>query len=238
MLEVTMKFAGIDGCRGGWFAVVLDKNQNWQTILAKNIEELWPLIADVERALIDIPIGLPAIGERECDLLARKMLGRRASSIFLTPVRPAVYAESYAQACQINQRLSGKKISLQSWNICPKIREVDQFLQRYPSVKNDLVESHPELLFKSLDATNNILVSKKSKAGFVRRIFLLQKHLPSVGQIVENMLHSFSRNELAKDDILDALVLALVAGTSLRRWRTFHPESPTDAIGNPMQIVY
>lgn len=36
---------------------------------------------------VDIPIGLPELGPRSCDLEACRRLDRAASSVFLTPVR-------------------------------------------------------------------------------------------------------------------------------------------------------
>ncbi len=36
--------------------------------------------------------------------------------------------ESYEKACEVNEKLTGKRISKQAWNIIPKIRDVDSFL--------------------------------------------------------------------------------------------------------------
>jgi predicted RNase H-like nuclease len=67
-------------------------------------------------------------GERLSDLGARRILKARKSSIFPVPCREAVYMESYEKACEVNEKLTGKRISKQAWNIIPKIRDVDSFL--------------------------------------------------------------------------------------------------------------
>lgn len=65
---------------------------------------------------VDMPIGLPASGRRACDALARAMLGPRRSSVFPVPVRSALAATSFAEVTGL---------SIQGWNLVPKIREVD-----------------------------------------------------------------------------------------------------------------
>jgi predicted RNase H-like nuclease len=92
--------------------------------LIKKYEQIEPLI------LIDIPIGLKngGKGERLPDLGARRILKARKSSIFPIPCREAVYMESYKKACEVNEKLTGKRISKQAWNIVSKIRDVNNFL--------------------------------------------------------------------------------------------------------------
>lgn len=132
-------FVGVDGCSAGWFAVFLateaEKNCEWGIglftkfqfridFLIKKYEQIEPLI------LIDIPIGLKngGKGERLPDLGARRILKARKSSIFPIPCREAVYMESYKKACEVNEKLTGKRISKQAWNIVSKIRDVNNFL--------------------------------------------------------------------------------------------------------------
>lgn len=98
-------------------------------------EQIDPLI------LIDIPIGLKngVHGERLSDLGARRILKARKSSIFPIPCREAVYVGSYTKACEVNEKITGKRISKQAWNIVPKIRDVDSFLveNKFFSEKNN-----------------------------------------------------------------------------------------------------
>jgi predicted RNase H-like nuclease len=107
-------YLGVDGCQSGWFIVQLSKSNTWNTALAQHSDELAKHIDASKLTLIDIPIGLlHADGsQRECDQLARKALGMpRAASVFSVLARPAVYANSYSQACRLNYRLLGKKLS-------------------------------------------------------------------------------------------------------------------------------
>ena len=118
--------------------------------------------------LIDIPIGLKAGGktERRCDPQARKLLGPRRSSVFPAPCRQAIYASSYQEACDVNQRLTGKRLSVENWNIIPKIREVDCLLSDDTSARGHIREIHPELCFLGIGGSSNA-TRQKTKRGIV-----------------------------------------------------------------------
>ena len=114
-------FVGVDGCSAGWFTVFLvtenEKDCRWKVGLFPKISSLIDFLnKEYEQAeflvLIDIPIGLKAggSGERLSDLGGRRILKARKSSIFPVPCREAVYAESYEKACEINEKLTGKRI--------------------------------------------------------------------------------------------------------------------------------
>ena len=129
---------GIDGCKYGW-CVAHGEIDSVQLILIKQIEEVRDLIKRYTTALIDMPMGLPDSDHpRSVEMQARKMLPHRASSIFQTPCRKAVYARDYKQALQHHRDYAGKGISIQSWHICPKIKEVDIFLRDHPTFVNIL----------------------------------------------------------------------------------------------------
>ena len=63
------------------------------------------IISDANSVLIDIPIGLLDKGpdERSCDKAARKLLGKRASSVFPAPARQALDASDYQAALAVNR---------------------------------------------------------------------------------------------------------------------------------------
>ena len=121
--------------------------------------------------------------------------------MFNCPTRKAVYAETYQEACDINEKKTGKRISKQAWNITPKIREADKIAQ-----KLNLRESHPEVFFKELDS-ESVENSKNSEEGFQDRREVLEKFGDT------SPINDFSRKSASKDDIIDAMVLAL--GTKL-----------------------
>ena len=79
----TRTFIGIDGCRAGWFCVILDGAGHWSFRLAPDARAVGELAVAAAGALIDIPVGLPDSGPegRLCDREARRLLGPgRASS--------------------------------------------------------------------------------------------------------------------------------------------------------------
>ena len=153
-----MRALGIDGCRAGW-AVALEvegvlKVRVFET-LAQMIEE-----TGATRVVIDMPIGLPEHQDREVESLARARLGSRKASVFNVPVRSAVYAPTFEAACALNFEAKGKKISLQSWYLCPKIKELDGLLRHDESLRLRVFEGHPELAFAVLNGSP-MLASKK-----------------------------------------------------------------------------
>lgn len=79
-VEERMKHVGVDGCRGGWFAVTRNSAGLYWAVFP-TIDELAPAFPDAHRILIDIPIGLPWADApiRPCDSLARKALRPSAS---------------------------------------------------------------------------------------------------------------------------------------------------------------
>ena len=130
-----MTYVGIDGCKAGWFAVIISGPRSWAFSVYDNIIQLWNELKDAELLLIDIPIGLRESGEagRTCDIMAGKMLGRpRASSVFPTPVRQALEFTDYESASEMNYLITGKYLSIFTWHIMPKIRRVDPFLRLNP----------------------------------------------------------------------------------------------------------
>lgn len=128
-MSVHRKYAGIDGCKDGWFCVFLDEADNWSFSVFPDADTLAENLFDVRVALIDIPIGLTDFppGDRQCDLAARKLLGgKRACSVFPAPARQTLSARDYEEAPKINRAFVGKGLSQQAWAIVPKIREIDR----------------------------------------------------------------------------------------------------------------
>lgn len=66
------------------------------------IENIMKLYSMPDTFMIDVPIGLPDRGARECDKAARRRLGpSRGSSVFPAPIRRILAATSYIEACAI-----------------------------------------------------------------------------------------------------------------------------------------
>ncbi|QDT68435.1 hypothetical protein MalM25_13570 [Planctomycetes bacterium MalM25] len=206
--------AGVDGCPAGWVAAIgsTETADPW-IVVAECLEQLIDRHPRVSRWAVDMPIGLAEDGQRECDRLARERLGpNRRSSVFSAPPRLLVQAGAldYHDACTLAEKLSGKKVSRQAWNLLPKIGEVRRLVIERPRWRQRLFETHPELAFAHLAGGAAIAESKKSREGCAIRIAMLADHLGS-DTVQRALLQTESTRGVAKDDTLDALVCWTVA---------------------------
>lgn len=232
-------FVGVDGCRAGWFAIGLEATGNWQVDIFSDAYSLWEHHGQASVILIDIPIGLKAEGraERRGDPQVRKLLGPRRSSVFPAPCREAIYASSYQEACDVNQRLTGKRLSVENWNIIPKIREMDCLLSDDKSARGRIREIHPELCFWGL-AGRPMQHAKKRSEGLLERTQLLQSIYPQTADIVAHALSTYRRKDLARDDILDALAAAVTGLMGEKNLASIPQEPEFDERGLRMEMVY
>jgi predicted RNase H-like nuclease len=234
-----MYSTGVDGCRAGWFAVSLSDEGVQDRAVCASFSDLMERCGEASVILIDIPIGLPDTEPRLCDTLARRILGGKASSsVFPVPCREAVYADDYQEANRINRRVLGRGVSMQTWNICGRIREVDEYLCTGRHTGPRIRESHPELCFRSMQGSARISHSKKRTEGVLQRLEILQTHHSGSERLYRSALDAHGRKDLRPDDILDALVLAVVAHLFQGRLVSIPTEDQTDAFGLPMEIVY
>lgn len=232
---------GIDGCRGGWICITLQKSAEYQWHIVSTAGSLVDLIASRKLSLIDIPIGLvgPGNQERRCDREARKVLGMpRAASVFSPPARATLEADNYDKALIVNRRQTRKGISKQAWNITPKIREVDWLIRSNPGLKGKLRECHPEVCFWALNGKTPMGYNKKTTEGCEERLSVLAGYVPQASSIVESIARQLPRRVLAMDDIVDALVLAVTARLGYGKLVTLPANPPLDEIGLSMEIVY
>ena len=237
----TGRFIGLDGCRAGWFAAAIDARGRHACGCFASVDVMWQAYVKPAAVLIDIPIGLSSTGsaERTVDGLARALLKpRRQASIFTPPCREALSAGTYAEACRINQRICGRKISIQTWHITAKIKEVDDFLQATPGARGILRETHPEICFWSLAGGKPLRYAKKSAEGRRERLSLLQAIYPSATELYSDALARFTRRAVDRDDILDALVNAVTATRLNSSGLTLPETPPRDRCGLPMEMVY
>lgn len=182
-----------------------------------------------ETVMIDMPIGLSGKGvERTVEQAARKQLGRKASSVFTPPCREAVYASDYRSACDLQEQHNGKRISIQAWNIVPRIRALDGLLRAHPAWQQRLYESHPELNFCLLNGGNPLMESKKTASGRLQRIACLQSCMPDAAARFESGLRQFRSPGVQPDDLIDALCLQAVACME-HRWLEY--PAAADAAG-------
>ncbi|MDN5861744.1 MAG: DUF429 domain-containing protein [Pseudonocardia sp.] len=194
--------AGVDGVPGGWVvARVACGRVRWSVV--PDAPAVLAATAGCAAVGVDIPLKTPSGRDpRACDVAAARALGRARSSVFPAPPREVLLAPDYVQACAVARRLTGRAISVQTWNIGPKILEWDG-LERPPHV----VEAHPELALRRL-APDVAFAPKKTTRGAGQRIAALGRWLDVAAALGE--LPSGAR----LDDVLDALA----AAWSAARW--------------------
>jgi len=220
--------------------VGIEVDESWSVSIVAT-DAIASVIALATTVFIDVPIGLPddACGQRACDQEARRLLGRgRGSSVFPVPARASLLARDYHQALAINRRRTGRGISKQSWLISPKIRVVDNLLQTDTGLRGVLRESHPEICFWALNGAKPMRYNKKSAQGRDERIVLLRRYYPAADAIYADATTRWRRREVARDDIIDAMVLAVSARFGAGRYRTL-PQNPSrDAVDLAMEMVF
>jgi predicted RNase H-like nuclease len=213
---------GIDACPMGWAAAIL-QGGTVRVIEVPSLASLPP----AHFAAIDIPIGLAAVGKRDCDLQARERLGPRRSSVFITPPRDVVEKLEYREANAFCKERHGWGLSAQAFHLFPRIREAEQWVLSLPEPWR-VAESHPELAF--LDWVGEPPPSKHTAHGLDVRRAATEAMFPG-GWALDT-------KRAKEDDVLDALALLWVAcQVAVCGAVTLPEEAPLDHRGLPMRIV-
>jgi predicted RNase H-like nuclease len=227
--------AGVDGCSGGWLALVDCKDGQPKARVFARFADLLNAWGKAKVIAVDIPIGLPELGARACDKHARHELAQpRGSSVFPAPLRAVLAARSWEEACTIRLRIEGKKMSQQAWGIVPKVREVDALLREDAKLTARVFEVHPEVGFASW-AGEPMRHSKKKSAGKLERRRLIMAAWPDAITSCRAML---AGERYALDDLYDAFAALWTARRiSATKSRAIPSISACDANGLPMRIA-
>jgi predicted RNase H-like nuclease len=218
ILRVTMA-AGVDACRGGWVAIVLDAGQFADASFAATFEQILGMVQLAEAVGVDIPIGLPSEGVRAADVAARSFVGPRRSSVFPTPPRGALVASTYAEG-----RVVLPSLSAQSFALGKKILEVEGCLE------DRVFEVHPEVSFAAL-AGRHLGYSKRSWNGQMER----RRLLAAAGIELPDELPA---GQAAPDDVLDAAIAAWSATRKAQGEAVPLPADPPLQDGRYVAIWY
>jgi predicted RNase H-like nuclease len=227
---------GVDGCQGGWLAVIRKEKAPLVAQVYGSFADLMSGVGSSARIAIDIPIGLPARGARACELEARQLLGRpRMASVFPAPPMKCLRADTYKQACQIRLRIDGKKMSLQAYGILPKIREVERYLLLHARLRRRIAEVHPEVSFATWQGGGGLKYSKKTAAGKAERRALIDQRWPGA---VDRLRIGLRGQDYALDDLHDAFAALWSASRWLRGEGKFLGSRPAaDRGGGPAGIL-
>ena len=252
---------GVDRASGYWLAVVYENEEYDRVAVEEDFEKLWEEFdPERDRILVDVPIGLFDENDdeseergRECDTLARKVLGSRSSSVFTAPARQAAKLaeeeKEHGEVSDTNHEIVKKGLSIQAYHISPGIAEVDAFLcpdsEDEKRRRRDLVkEAHPEVCFAAFNG-GALEYSKTSAVGFGERLSALENIVDEPGETFRKIGRDLADYEddvdvgaIDPDDVLDAMALAVVAGADTDDLHPLPEEPERDVRGLPMQMVY
>ncbi len=223
--------AGVDGCKRGWVMVRRDEEGRF----TRRVFEALRNLPKTDFVLIDIPIGLPARGRRDCDLEARRILGgMRGRSVFTGTRRPLLLMQNRECAHAWGRNQDGLGVNQQLWYILPKIREADDLIRSASGL--NFHEGHPELSFYAA-AGQPMKYNKKQKNGRYERLRALTGFIDD--KTIDQWLRSTPGSGAACDDILDALALCRSAARlALGCHRTLPANPPKDDFGLTMEMVF
>jgi predicted RNase H-like nuclease len=211
----TGHVAGVDGCKGGWIAVIVPETGPLEAIalVTARFADILDHGLRPKIVAVDMPIGLPDfIGPngRGPEKAARRHLGARQSSVFAVPSRASVFTSDYREACSVAATSSSppRKVSRQCYGLFPKIREIDALMT--PALEERVFEVHPELAFWRLNGEQPMSLPKtiRSEAswpGVDQRRRLLEAH-----GFDPAFLAAVPRGA-APDDLVDAAASAWIA---------------------------
>lgn len=237
---------GLDGCRKGWVGVRLDLDKA-RPAQARFYRTFSAALADEDRPAViavDMPIGFLDVsqeGGRRCEQLARQKLGKKASSVFSAPTRAALaFPDDYRAALEANRRGGETGISKQSFHLFKKLNEIDAAMS--PALQQRVRESHPELAFATLNDGRPMLFAKRRHSGWTERVSVLERAGGAYGlsrEFLDPRKHAALRGGgVARDDLVDAAVVALSAMRIVRGEAVaYPPDPPRDAKGLRMEIV-
>jgi predicted RNase H-like nuclease len=207
---------GVDACRKGWVGITSDLRGYFAASIGQLVDAV-DRSGPLSVVAIDIPIGLPLTGPRQADVLARRLVGRRSSSVFPTPTRAALTAATYAEASALTVEATGKGLSRQAFALGRRILEVDAWARSTP---HQVIEVHPEVCFASM-AGHPLTHPKSTWAGVGERRRLLERagfDVPAdIGPAGESA---------AVDDVLDAAAAAWTAKRYVTGAAVALPEPP------------
>ncbi len=264
--------AGVDGCKGGWIAVYEDtdsgklecrvavgdrKAGHTNHDLSCAFEAVMNHHAPLAAVAVDMPIGLCNNKDgRDCDNEARDVLKQRRSSIFSAPavglfhkMKPEKLGkvQFYKHGSDLNEKLTGKGLSRQSWALVPKIAEIRDYLTTHPERQGCVHEVHPEVSFASMNAQSGggrpfaPMRHPKAKAGgSVERRALLRRIFEDPFEELEAKAPECDFGKRAAlDDFYDALACLWTARRIReKKARALPGCTPVGSMSLPMRIVY
>jgi predicted RNase H-like nuclease len=136
---------GVDAC--GRAGVELHDGRFAAAHFDRELPQLVRSTPDAAAIAVDIPLGLADEDWRDADAAAKKFLGKRSSSVFMTPPKLALAEKTHALGVARCRELTGKGFSIQAWGLKAKLLEANSL---YESGDHPISEVHPEVSFAAL----------------------------------------------------------------------------------------
>ena len=228
---MRVRAVGVDACRRGWVAVVLDDGRLAATRHATTLAEIVDAYPEAEAVGVDMPLGLADRGWREADRLAAIRLGAYRSRVFLVPPRAAWDAGDHAGAVRACRRLTEPPagFSRQAWGLKDKLGEANEL---YARPRQRLFEVHPEISFAELNGGPPVAAGKKTWNGqMARRALLADAGI----RLREDLADA---GTVPPDDILDAAAAAWSAGRIARGQASSLPGPPQTGTGGVAMAIW
>lgn len=229
---------GAHYCGGRWLTVAFDADGFDHAAVFDGIGNCWLAYEDVaDRVLVDVPIGLGDDGDRECDRLARDVLGARTSAVVSPPVPDAVRKRRHAVASRVQERQTGTPLSERAFARTDAIAVLIDLLGEFPRARDVLAESNPELCFRAFAGTP-LEHERATAGGYAERMRTLASLDRDAPPAVQSAAEAVAGHDVGVTDVLDAMVLAYAAWPGSGERYSLPPDPPTDADGYPMRLVY
>jgi predicted RNase H-like nuclease len=225
---------------GTWLAVAFDREGFDHAATFDGIGDLWFRYEDDAAAILaDVPIGLldEADGGRECDALARSIVGPRAEEILAPPARKALRKRRYPVASRTHERATGESLSERAFELSETIATVDQLLREFSDARDLVSAAHPEVAFVAF-AGERMEYDRGTAGGYAERLRTLASIDRDAPPAVQAAATAVGESAVTVADVLDATALAYTALPHEGRLRSLPPQPPLDANGLPMEIVY
>jgi predicted RNase H-like nuclease len=233
-------FLGVVYSGGPWVAVAFDRTGFDHAAVFGEVGELWGRYEETASLLlIDIPIGLAESGgdSRQCDRLARRVLGPQDGTVITPPVREATRKRRYPAAKRVNERKADRALSKRAFALSDGIAAVDSLLCNVPEAKAAFRGSHPEVCFRAF-AGEPLVSPRTTAAGYAERMRTLAGFDTDAPPVVQAVAEATEGERIAVADVLDAVALAYTAQPGPGSLRSLPPDPPIDPEGLPMEIVY
>jgi predicted RNase H-like nuclease len=225
---VTSRVLGVDACKKGWVGITNDLRGYFGATIDQLVAAV-DIDGNVTVVGIDIPIGLPLAGPRQADVLARGLIGKRALSVFSTPIRDALAASTHAEATALSVRATGKGLSQQGYALGKKILEVDAWVW---SVERAVIEVHPEVSFATM-AGRPLAHPKSTWAGVEER----RRILAAAGIEIPADL-GVAGEMAAVDDVLDSAAASWTVTRYNQGTAVSHPATPERFGDGPTAAIW